>query len=203
MFENYKNVIIITNNDECKFEIGAYNVGIKYLIANNLIENYHYYVFTQDNFVLKNKYDFNFLLENNIHACPIHNWSIMTNDEKKHWGSQTTNLKIMRMLNLENFMNELSICWCNSFVLHKSKISDFFGITKDIIIKIRFESECSERYLSAILYHLNNKKKDTIDGCISNLQYDCWKVNIFDNDSTTHFVKKIQQKNENTVDIPP
>ena len=68
---NYKNIIILINSNECKFEIGAYNFGIVYLIQNNLIDKYDYFIFTQDNFVLKNKYDFNIFKNNNIFAAGI------------------------------------------------------------------------------------------------------------------------------------
>lgn len=203
MFENYKNVIIITNNDECKFEIGAYNVGIKYLIANNLIENYHYYVFTQDNFVLKNKYDFNFLLENNIHACPIHNWLSFPDFERNAISSRETYCKLIKMLNLEDCTDALSLCWCLAFVLQKSKILDYFEITRDVVITTRSGSEEYERCLSLILYYLNNKVKCSLDGCVTQVNYDYISGNIYDNNTTRYFIKKLQQKTENTVDIPP
>jgi rRNA-processing protein FCF1 len=66
-----KNIILLTNDIECKFELGAYQVGINYVIENNLLDHYDYYVCTQDNFIIKNKLDFNslfneFLINNSV-----------------------------------------------------------------------------------------------------------------------------------------
>ena len=195
--ENYKNLVILSNNTECKFEIGAYKVGINYLIDNNLIEQYDFYTFTQDNFILKNKYDFNNLYINNITACTVNSWirapmcSFFQRNETKY---------ILHKLNLENSIDKLSLCWCNTFILHKSKIIDFLNITKEIIITKRVESECSERYLSGILYRLNNDKIYDIDGDIDKLNYDYWKVDSINDIVNHYFVKKVQRKNENTKD---
>jgi hypothetical protein len=97
----------------------------------------------------------------------------------------------------------LTLCWCCSFILNKLKVTDFLNVTKDIIITNRIESSCSERYLSGILYYLNDYIMDSIDGDIElhNLKYDCWNVNLIeDNISERFFVKKVQQKTENTAD---
>ena len=53
ILKKYINLKIIINNSKCKFEIGAYNEGIRYIQNNNLLNNYEYFIFSQDNFVLK------------------------------------------------------------------------------------------------------------------------------------------------------
>jgi hypothetical protein len=40
------NIKILTNDIECKFELGAYQVGVRYLLNENLLDNYEYFVFT-------------------------------------------------------------------------------------------------------------------------------------------------------------
>lgn len=198
LLNNYTNVIILVNNTECKFEIGAYKVGINYIINNNLLENYDYYIFTQDNFILKNKFDFNILLNNNTKACALNTF---TKGKEEYYNEITLN--ILRKINLENRIDELTLCWCCSFILNKSIVIDFLNITKDIIITYRTESCFSERYLSGILYYLNNYIMTSIDGDIElhNLKYNCWTVNLIeDNIPERFFVKKVQQKNEHTLD---
>lgn len=64
-------IIVLVNDTECKFEIGAYNVGINYILSNNLLDNFDYYVFTQDNFIIKNKCDFDILEKNNTFAAAL------------------------------------------------------------------------------------------------------------------------------------
>ena len=56
-FKDYKNLVILINNSECKYELGSYKVGIQYMIEKNFY-NLDYCVFTQDSFVLKNYFDF-------------------------------------------------------------------------------------------------------------------------------------------------
>jgi hypothetical protein len=195
-FLNNKNIIILINNNECKFEIGAYNYGIIYLIQNNLIDKYDYYIFTQDNFVLKNKYDFNIFKNNNIYACPINE-----HDEKPYFYSNITEYayEILKKINLYDNLDKITFCWCNSFILHKSKIINYYNYVKDIIIINRFQSECSERYLPRILYELNNHKNYNIDGFMNNIKYNpndkYININIF-----SYFEKKLQGKNENTIE---
>ena len=198
MFITYTNLIIITNNTICKFEIGAYKVGINYLILNNLIDNYNYYIFTQDNFILKNKYDFNILSNNNTVACPL--VSFYNNHLKLgHWDRPIT-IQILTSLNLQNSVEKLTFCWCSSFILEKSKLIPFLNITQNIVITIRNQSESSERYLSGILYYLNNYIHADIDGDMDRQCYDCWKVDLYHN-IDSHFVKRIQQKTQDTPDI--
>lgn len=200
MFMNYTNVIIITNETECKFEIGAYKVGIHYLLTNGLLDTYDYYVFTQDNFVIKNRYDFNQLNEKGTLACAINSW--------KRIRPENYNIgickEILLPLNLQNSFDKLSICWATSFILHSSTINKFFDIVKNVIIKDRQESCYAESYMSGILYYLNNNKIEDIDGDIDVLMnhYDCWTVHpIHDDIKTVHFVKKVQQKTEHTLDV--
>jgi hypothetical protein len=70
---------------------------------------------------------------------------------------------------------------------------------------VRSQSIESERYLSVILYYLNNKQFDNIDGSLENgpcyTKYDCHSVNVYDDIKNVHFLKRTQQKNENTLDI--
>lgn len=194
---NKSNLIILVNNSDCKFEIGAYKIGINYIISNNLLEIYDYYVFTQDNFILKNKYDFNILNTNNTVACPLYTYNVGNDNCFQSEISQT----VLKNINLENRINELSLCWCQSFILNHTKIIDFLNIVKDIVITTRYESECSERFLCGILYYLNNYILTSIDG-ESNTSFleHCLHVDLINDKTSKHFVKRLQQKNEFTLD---
>lgn len=193
---NYKNVILLNNNMECKFEIGAYKMGIIYLLKNNLIKNYDYYVFTQDNFILKNKYDFNILKYNHIYACPINE-----HDEAPYYYPNITEYAyyILKEIKLFDNLDKITFCWCNSFILHKTKLIDFYNYTKDIIIINRFQSECSERYLPRILYELNNHKNYNIDGFLNDIKYNTQDKYINTN-ILSYFEKKLQNKTEKTIE---
>ena len=203
---NYNNIVILSNNSNCKFEIGAYNVGIRYLIEQNLTDTYDYCIFTQDNFVIKNKYDFNNLSNSNTTACALYTYKNAMRDINLYYEPISLSIfsKIFDMNNINNIIPQLSLCWCNSFVLDKSKICDFLNITKDLTITTRHESICSERFLSGIIYFLNNCIITNIDldlnKHIENLNYDCWKINIIDDKVCEYFAKRVQQKNENTIE---
>ena len=67
-FKNKNNIILLDNNIEHKFEQGAYLVGVNYILENNLLNKYDYYVFTQDTYILKNKYNFDILIDNDVFA---------------------------------------------------------------------------------------------------------------------------------------
>lgn len=199
ILSNYNNLVILDNDTSCKFELGAYKVGIQYIINNNISENYEYFIFSQDTFILKNNYNFNNLLTQNIYACPL------TTGNHSFWNRthevSTIHLfqNIIQNINLQNIIQNMPICWCNSFILHKTKIQLFLNITLHINITKRIESELSERYFGAILYILNNNKIYGIHN-MNHLSYDCWTVNLINDNVKEYWVKKVQQKNENTVD---
>ena len=194
-----KNVVFLENDIECKFELGAYICGIKYITSNNLLQNYDYYIMTQDNFVVKNKYDFNKLKDLNITACPINSGVYDVSDHKL---AEICN-QVLTNINLNDHLTEITFCWCASFIIHFSKIEQLYSYIKDIIITTRVESMASERYLARLLYELNEHKNFDIDGDIRLLKnfYDCWKINFYNNNIKTYFVKKVQQKTEKSLDL--
>jgi len=195
---HYRNIVFLTNDSECKFELGAYKTGIEYLVNMGIISNYDFFIFTQDTFILKRKYDFNQLFENKTTACAINSWINGKYDEYYHYPICQ---QVLKSLHLENSIDKLSLCWCCSFVLHTSKVLDFFDTVKEIVITTKHESQQSERFLSAILYRLNNDRIHDIDGCIHNMAYNCWTIDLFTEETNFHFVKRIQQKTENTPDL--
>jgi hypothetical protein len=195
--KDYKNVIILTNASKCKFELGAYKVGISYLLNNNLLDKYDYTIFSQDNFVLKNKYDFNELRNKNICACSL------TNSNPGQYVEQLDTIQsqiILKKLYLLNSIKKISLCWCNSFILHNTKIIDFFDIIKNNIITIREESVISERYLGAILYYLNNYSNYGLNNH-NNLTYNVYNIDIFYCSNIEYFIKRTQSKTELTIEL--
>jgi hypothetical protein len=89
-----------------------------------------------------------------------------------------------------------------SIIYFKScKNNRFLNIVKDIIITTRYESECSERYLCGILYYLNNYILTSIDGVSDTcfLNY-CLHVDLVNDKTSKYFLKRLQQKNEFTLD---
>ena len=197
--KNYKNVIILENNSLCKFELGAYKIGIKYLLNNNLIDKYEYVIFSQDTFVLKNKFDFNTFKTNNIFACPIIIGPIGHHIEML---SVQQSQIILQRLNLHNSIDKIAFCWANTFILHNSKLIMFLNITNDVIIVKKIETEWCERYIAAILYYLNNYINCSLNTILNptySVSYNCHNDNIYDNHFTEYFVKKIHYKSENTI----
>jgi hypothetical protein len=195
----YKNVVLLENNIECKFEIGAYNVGLKYLMDNKLYMDYSYIVMTQDTFIIKNKVDFNELHKQNVLACPI--VDCHGNLTNVHIGYYESFIPILTQMNLNYDIEKSSFCWCNSFIISSEKIQTLYNFIKGIVITERWGSCVSERYLGRILWEINGKKKYDIDGDLYHVQnlYDSRNVDVYTHDST-FFVKKLQQKTEQTVD---
>lgn len=191
------NVVLLENDIECKFELGAYQVGIRYIINNNLLEQYTHYVCVQDTFVLKNYYDFdNNMTMQNCYARPI-------NSMYADGACADVFESVLKKIGLYDHLDKINFCWCSSFVVASHKIEQLYNYLKQIIQKVRWESEGAERYLARILWELNEHRDcGDIDGSAADLHvrhYDTWRVNIYSN-STSHFVKKVQQKNENTID---
>lgn len=110
-----------------------------------LINNYDYYIFTQDTFILKN---------NSIYACYINE-----HDEQSYFYYNITEYvyKILKQINLFDHLDKITFCWC----------VDFYNYIKDINMINKFESECFEKYAARILYELNNHKNYNIDGFIN------------------------------------
>jgi hypothetical protein len=195
--KKYNNVVLLDNNITCKFEIGAYKVGLNYLNANNLINDYDYFVFTQDNFIIKNPYDFNNLDKNNVFAAQINSWK--DND----WAHMDVSERVLKNINLFDKFKESKLCWCCSFVVSRQKINKLNDFMKDIVITTRYESCAAERFLGRIILELNDGKNFDIDGDIMDLKqkYDCWNVDLYSDKYKTYFVKKVQQKTERTLDV--
>ena len=187
-------VNILINDSICKYEIGAYKYGINWLIQNNILDNYDYYVFIQDTMFVKKKYDFNILKENNILAA-----SIYRNDQDGI--AYDIYKSVLESNGLFNNLDKAPYyCPYCSFIINKIKILDLLNYIKDIVIKERIESEASERYLGRILYELNNQSNYDIDGTSSaSIKYNLGACNFFNPDVDYYFVKYMQQKNNSTV----
>jgi hypothetical protein len=175
-FINYSNINIITNTSESKFELGAYNFGINYILENGLNDDYEYFVFTQDTFVIHNKYNFENLLINDVKACPIVGSypGTFSNDLRDRMGHHTGHKNqylikytIMR-LGLVDAIPELTFCLSNSFVLQKNKLFEFSQLTNFIKIKNKVQSESSERFLAGVLYLLNGRKNSSVEKFVVN-----------------------------------
>jgi len=190
------NVIFLTNDIEGKFELGAYAVGVKYILDNNLSDQYSYFACTQDNFILKNFYDFNQLIEKKIYALPI-------NSMFADGYARDVCDRVLNQLGLNDNWDKINFCWCSSFVVAGNKLQQLYGYLKNITQKTRYESEAAERYLARLLWELNEHRDcGSIDGdCreLLNGAYHCWHVDLYA-PVKTHFAKRVQQKNEHTKD---
>jgi hypothetical protein len=189
------NLVFLTNDIECKFELGAYQVGMRYIFEEELQDECEYFVCTQDNFIIKNKVDFDNLLKLNIFACPIN--SYFPDGECKNICDT-----VLNSLGRNDNLDKITFCWCSSFIVHGTKLQTIYDMIKQIVIKVRWESCASERYLARLLWELNDFKNNDIDGDIRTLKdrhYDCWSVDPMA-PSSSFFVKKVQQKTENTAD---
>lgn len=193
--EQKENILFLNNDIECKFELGAYQIGIRYLINEKFLDKYDYLVLTQDNFIIKNKLDLEDLRKKEIFACPI-------NSFYQDGGMQHISNEVLNKLKLNNNLDKITFCWCSSFIIHSSKALQLYEYLKQIVITVRAESCASERYLARILWELNNYKNYDIDGDIRTLKerhYYCWTVDPLQ-PATSYFVKRVQQKTERTVD---
>lgn len=196
--KDYDNIVMLSNISPCKFELGAYKFGIYYLIEKNLLNKYDYIVFSQDNFVLKNKYDFNHMKNNNIYGMALGGGNDGEYIEKNYSNEQY--LEVIRRLNYFDIKDKFSICWCCSFILHNSKIMEFLYLTRDFIITERRDSVASERYFEPILFHFNNNKRHYL--ChVGSISYHYYNIDLKNDTVTEYFAKKIHGKTEKTPDI--
>ena len=201
ILKNYENLEIIVNDSKSKFEIGAYKEGIKYIRKNtDLRKNYGYYIFSQDNFILKNKFDIKKeLTYKNIFACAVnHMYCNSKKENDKYFYNALKNEKIskyiLKKLNIYNEIKNFNLCWCSTFILHHSRIKKFHKIIKKIIIEKKQESIDGERYLSGLLYYLNNNKHNSLCGNFIYNDYNWLDTNISCNKSKSFFVKVTQSK---------
>ena len=196
-FKQNNNIIILSNVSLCKFELGAYKFGLYYLIEQDLLKKYDYIVFSQDTYILKNKYDFNEMKNNNILAM---SFGSGYDGDTYGFNREPDYQKILNKFNLHNFIDKLGICWSNSFILHNSTAINFLNLTEDMVLTTRFGSMITERTYDIILFHLNGNKRYSLNN-IEHLSYDCWKINLIEDNVSEYFAKRVQQKNENTPDI--
>jgi len=109
------------------------------------------------------------------------------NRDRQHHISLDRIKCFLEPIGLYTIIDRINICRGNNFVVHESKLRELYNYIKDIVIKIKIESEICERFMSRIIYELNDHLdlKYTIDGIV-----DCdW---IYPNN--THFVKCHQNK---------
>jgi hypothetical protein len=187
-------LLIITNTSESKFELGAYKFGVKYILENHLHLSYSYFVFSQDSYVIKNKFPFETL--ENVLAT-----SIVRFRDPFGLFKNTMVQNVLKKIGMD--MIDHTLCWANTFILHSSVLSDFLSIIDDIVI-VNKENACDcERFLGAILYKLNGCSDHSIDGNgITEVRhYDCWTVDLINTPTTFYFMKKVTNKNENVQDI--
>lgn len=193
------NVVFLTNNYEGKFELGAYKVGIQHIIDNGLVNNYSHYICTQENFVVKNFYDFNKLIDKKTWALPI-------NSMWRGGDGYARDLcnEVLTKIGLDtNNWDKADFCWCSSFIVANYKLEQLYGYLSKIVQTTRYESEAAERYLGIILWELNERRDcGDIDTSCKNLHlrhYDCWNPDIYA-PVTSYFRKRVQQRNQDTRD---
>ena len=192
VIKDKNNIILLENNIECKFEIGAYRVAMEYMSNKKIIDEYDYFIFTQDNFILKNKFNFNVLKEKNVTSCPLVS---LPND----WEFWQICEQVLNKLDLNNRLHETRLCWCSSFILEKNNVTRMLDFFKNITIIDRVGSMASERYLGRLLWELNNHSHFDIDGDVNNLSYYCHTVDAY-SEINNFFCKISQQKNERTLE---
>ncbi|NBU81660.1 MAG: hypothetical protein EBS55_08435 [Flavobacteriaceae bacterium] len=216
VLKNTENVILLNNNTEYLFEQGAYLFGLDYLLKEDLVKYYDYFVFTQDTYILKNKFNFDELIQKKVLACPI-SWGIGTQDfpldhilpHLQLLEVYDENLELNTDVSLchleeyeESILKKILHCYCTCYIIHTSKLNELFGYLKKIKITTRWESELGERYFAWVLYKMNGNKNYQIDRCP--YLYDHRGKDTIDLHKDFHygyFAKHQQGKNENTLQL--
>jgi hypothetical protein len=171
----------------------------QYLIDNDLYNNYDYVVMTQDTFIIKNRFDFNELHNRNVTACPLVGGIV---DDEIKFGYSSQYIPLLESLGLKGKLDEMTFCWCTSFVISTSKTKQLFNYIRQITITIRDQSCASERYMARIILELNEGETHSLDCGLNDVinNYNCHTVDLFSN-VTTYFAKRAQQKTERTTDL--
>jgi hypothetical protein len=188
------NCVILSNTGECKFELGAYQIGMKYIIEHDLHVQYDYCVFSQDTFVLKNKFPFETLFRNNVLATPLYLYPV--SDIHEYYTPFVQN--ILRKHDLLQYLPMHTVCWANSFVLHKSVFAEFQRMVEGIVVLIKEEACYCERFFGVMIYRLNGCRHYSIE---KQLLYDFWHADIPNMQTDAYFVKKVTDKREGVQDI--
>lgn len=212
VYKNDKDIIIIDNTSDSKFEAGAYNVGVKYILDNNISKKYNYYVFTQDTYILKNKFNFDELEKNEVLACPI-SYGVGTQDLPIHlikphiqnlniWDDniQYNTKPILELKDItSDILNKVLHCYCSVFIINEKKLNVLHNYLNKIKITTRNDSELFERYFAFVLFKLNNNKNYQIDFNPYSL-YDRCSIDLLDEFNHGYFAKHQQGKRENVID---
>ena len=150
--------------------------------------NYDYYVFTQDTFILENKYDFNKLKYLNVQAC-----SIVEHLEHFIWYCPMEKLDILQKHNIS--FNNTNICWGCNFVISKNKIFNLYEYIKEHILKTKDHSCLFERIMGFFIKELEPK----------NCNIDGFMIDYETKNRLHYFEKKRQTKYDiiiESTDIP-
>jgi len=196
----YDNVVIITNTTDQKFELGAYNLGIRYIIDNELTDKYEYYTFTQETFMLCEKFNVD---ELTVKACPLvsSKQGRFTDDFTNMFVSgvkETLIIDTISELELSDKIPELTFCFANSFILHKSKLYDFNKMTAHIKMLNKIHSQCCERFLAGAFYILNDGINTALeDKLVDDFYNSIGTGNII---KLKYFTKYLHSRNETTID---
>ena len=64
--------------------------------------------------------------------CSFNHWKINDNHNLRHMLNHINQyinvINILKSLNVYDKINNYSICWCNSFILHKTKVDTYYGL---------------------------------------------------------------------------
>lgn len=182
-FKEINNIILLENSSEQKYEIGAYNCAIDYIIKNNL--TFDYYILLQDSVFPNKKYDFNLL--NGI-QCSI----IYRIGESSMWfGNEELKNKckdILKTMNVDNI--NYDGCRDSSFISNHETLKKINMLTRNVIVKDKSDSIACERWLGILIQALNNNNPILIDGYIADEKYDVRDVNISKAQNIDHFFIK-------------
>jgi hypothetical protein len=91
-----------------------------------------------------------------------------------------------------------TVCWANSFVLHKSVFAEFQRMVEGIVVLIKEEACYCERFFGVMIYRLNGCRHYSIE---KQLLYDFWHADIPNMQTDAYFVKKVTDKREGVQDI--